>query len=101
MTKEISERHIKEYGVDDRYENGKNKQLKVAFQSNNSVEEIVRIEKKLGEIKEHKEVRIKRCLSQEDKEVVKERIEESKRKNGKTSEEEEMHFLLGICSTYK
>ena len=96
ISQDITEKDIEEFHRIGRYESGKHRPIKVTFQSANTMEEVIRNAKNLKNEEEMKNIWISRCLSKEDRETLKEKIEEAKQKNEARSEEEKNLFFFKI-----
>ncbi len=94
LEEEISGKDIEEFHRLGRYEGGKNRPIKVTFQSTNMMEEVLRKANKLHEEDEFKNVFIRRCLNREDRELLRGKLEEAKAKNAERSDEEAQVFFL-------
>ena len=95
VSKDITEKDIEEFYRVRKYESGKHRPIKLTFQNANMME-VMRNARKLKDEEEMKNVWIRRCLNKEDRETLKEKIEEAKQKNEARSEEEESRFFLRV-----
>jgi len=96
LEEEIKGKDIEEFHRLGKYEPGKNRPLKVTFQSTNIMEEMLRKANKLHEEDEFKNVYIRRCLSREDRELLRNKVEEAKTKNAERSEEDAEVFFYRV-----
>ena len=96
VSKEITEKDIQEFHRIGKYESGKHRPIKVTFQSANTMEEVMSNTKNLKDEEEMKNIWIKRYLNKEDREMLKDKIEEAKQKNEARSEEEESLFFFKV-----
>lgn len=71
VTEEISDKDVEEFARVVRYEDDTNRPMKISILCSNSVEEMVRNAKKLGKAEGYIEVRIKRYLSLDGRELLK------------------------------
>ena len=97
ISPDISERDIEEFHRIGKYENGKHRPIKVTFQSANMMEEVMINAKNLKDEEEMKNIWIRRCLSKEDRDKLKEKYAEAKKKNEERSEEEESAFFFKVA----
>ena len=70
--------------------------LKVALQNTNMVEMVLRNSKKIKEKEEWSNVWVNRCLNKEDRDKLREKVEEARRKNEELTEEEARHFFYKV-----
>lgn len=96
LDEEVSGKDIEEFHRLGKYEANKNRPIKVTFQSTNMMEEVLRKAIKLHEEEEFKNVFIRRCLSREDRELLRGKLEEAKGKNAERSEEEAQVFFYKV-----
>ena len=96
ISQDITEKDIEEFHRVGKYESGKHRPIKVTFQSANTMEKVMRNAKNLKDEEEMKNICIRRCLSKEDRETLKEKIEDAKQKNEARSEEEESLFFFKV-----
>ena len=96
ISEDITENDIEEYHRVGKYEAGKNRPIKVTFQSANKMEDIMKNAKNLKEEEEMKNIWIRRCLNKEDRQILKEKIEEARQINEARSEEEESLFFFKV-----
>ena len=96
VSKDITEKDIEEFHRVGKYESGKHRPIKVTFQSANTMEEVIRNAKNLKDEEEMKNIWVKRCLNKEDRETLKDKIEEAKQKNEARSEEDKSLFFFKV-----
>ena len=96
VSTDLTEKDIEEFHRLGKYESGKHRPIKVTFQSADMMEEIMSNARNLKGEEEMKNVWIRRCLNKEDRETLKEKIDEAKQKNEARSEEEESRFFFRV-----
>lgn len=84
---------IEEFSKLGKYDANVNRSLKVTLQNTSMVEVVLRNAKKIKQSEEWKNVWVSRCLNKEDREKLKEKVEEAEKKNAERSEEASRHFF--------
>lgn len=79
-----------------RYESNQTRPLKVILTQSNMVETVLKNARKLKDSDEWNHIRIHRCLTKEDRELLKDKREEAKQKNEDRTDEEERHFFYRV-----
>lgn len=96
VTEEEDDIGIEEFTRLGRYEPGKTRPLKVVLQTSNMVEIILRNVKKIKQSEQWKHIWVNRCLTREDRDKLREKVQEAKPKNKDRSPEEEAHFFYKV-----
>ena len=96
ISEDITDRDIEVYHRVGKYEEGKHRPIKVTFNSANTAEEVLWNAQNLKDDEEMKNIWIRRFLSKEDRETVKEKIAEAKSKNEARSEEQKKVFFFKV-----
>ena len=87
---------IEEFQRLGKYVKNVNRPLKVTLQSSSMVETVMRNVKKIKQSDQWKHVWVNRCLTKEDRDKLREKVQEAKQKNNERSEEEERHFFYKV-----
>ena len=96
ISEENEEIGIEEFTRLGKYVENVNRPLKVTLQCSNMVEMIMKNARNLKQSDQWKHVWVNRCLSKEDRDKLRERVQEAKQKNSERSEEEEAHFFFKV-----
>lgn len=96
MTEEDDDIGIEEFQRLGKYVGNAFRPLKVTLQCSSMVETVLRNAKKIKQSDEWKHVWVNRCLTREDRDKVKEKVQEAKLKNSERSVEEENHFFYRV-----
>ena len=87
---------IEEFSRLGKYAENVNRPLKVTLQSSSMVETVLRNVRRIKQSDQWKHVWINRCMTKEDREKLREKVQEAKQKNSERSEEEEAHFFYKV-----
>ncbi len=93
---ELEENSMEQYARLGKFEPKKNRPLKVTFKNSSVVESVMRKVKTLKENPQYQGVWINRCLCKEDRDKLREKIEEAKEKNDQRSEDEKLQFFYKV-----
>jgi len=96
MNVEVSFKEVEEFHRIGKYEKDKSRPLKIAFQSKQTAEEVLKAARNLKDREEFKMVAQRRNLSNEDREILKQKVDEAKKNNNERSVEEINNFVYKI-----